>query len=324
MKKDKRFQVFLKYKDDLEAVSKLSREEQLQFTKERDLYMDLLKDFERANKKDGNNKVIEYGDLLPDGLSPRTQNNIKVLADKLYGNYDDETKSLMQQELLGSLFFQFRTYPLERLSQWFKSETHINDIELEQVYDEETGEELCTYLEDDGKTYTIKRISEIPTSAFTNGRADYYKVPNGTPVEGHLQRIYGFTSYVIKHDQYELNEKLKDPHFKAQLGIALYDMFFGIILAFLVKIMFGEDRIQNMDEEEWYARWLYAVGTGMTQDGPVWSLLSGLVGDGAPPSISILRSYMTNAAAVFAGDASIPYAVANTFGSLKYFNLVDE
>lgn len=325
MTKDKRFQMFLKYKDNPEAVNKLSREEQLKYSEERDLYKELLDDFARADKKSDDNKVVKYGDLLPDGLSPRTQNNLKVLADKLYGNYDNETKSLMQQELLGSLFFQFRTYPLERLSQWFKSETHINDIEYEQIYDEKTGEKIYIYLNDDGKSYTIKKESEIDGKDIVSGRAKAYKVANGTPVEGHMQRMIGALTYLFKHDQYELNEKWKnDPNFKSQLGLALYDMFFGVILAFLVKLMFGEDRIQNMDEEEWYSRWLYAVGTGMTQDGPVWSLLSGIVGDGAPPSVSILQSYASNAMAVIHGNASLPYAIVNTFGATKYFNLVDE
>jgi len=114
MTKDKRFDIYLKYKDD---ISKIPDKDIDTYNRQYTLYMEMLKDFEIAGKvKQDGSKYVE-GDLLPEALSPRLQNNLKVVADKLYGNYDKETKSLMQEQLLGSLFFQFKTFPLERLSQ---------------------------------------------------------------------------------------------------------------------------------------------------------------------------------------------------------------
>lgn len=314
MTKDERFQTYLKYKDDM---SHIPNSEIDKFNEEYTLYLELLKDFENAGmfKEDGSH--YQEGDLLPQALSPRTQNNLKVVADRLYGNYDKETKSLMQEKLLGSLFFQFKTFPLERLSQWFKSPTHINDIDYVQVYDKD-GDKVVCVIEEDGRSIKFDKYKNIDPKWITTGRAWFYKVLNGHEVQGHIQRTYAAASYLLNHNQQEFENLWKtNPYFRGQLALALYDTLFGVLLAFLIKALFGEETVQNMKNEEWYTRWLYAVGTGMTQDGPVLSLLSGIVGDGAPPSLSILRNYMTNAMSVITGDTSIIYGLANTFGMTR-------
>ena len=320
MTKDQRFQTYLKYKEDTSQIPNDQVWEQ--YNKEYTLYMELLKDFENAGEFKEDNSHYKEGDLLPDALSPRTQNNLKVVADRLYGNYDKETKSLMQEELLGALFFQFRTFPLERLSQWFKSPTHVNDINYEQVYDED-GDPLVLVIGEDGTTITHMKYKDIDPSWISTGRAWYYKILNGHEVEGHFQRVFAAGSYLLNHDQQEFDQLWKsNPYFRGQMALALYDTLFGVLLAFLIKMLFGEETVANMKNEEWYTRWLYAVGTGMTQDGPVWSLLSGIVGNGAPPSLSILRTYITNGAAVITGDTSILYGLANTMGMTREFTSI--
>lgn len=320
MTKDKRFETYLKYKDDTTKIPNDQVWEQ--FNKEFTLYKELLKDFENAGEFKEDKSHYEEGDLLPDALSPRTQNNLKVVADRLYGNYDKETKSLMQEELLGALFFQFRTFPLERLAQWFKSPTHVNDINYEQVYDAD-GDPLVLVIGEDGHTITHMKYKDIDPEWISTGRAWYYKILNGHEVEGHFQRVFAAGSYLLNHNQQEFDALWKsNPYFRGQIALALYDTLFGVLLAFLIKMLFGEETIQNMNNEEWYTRWLYAVGTGMTQDGPVWSLLSGIVGNGAPPSLSILRTYMTNATSVITGDTSIIYGIANTLGMTREFTSI--
>lgn len=319
MTKDKRFDIYLKYKDD---ISKIPDKDIDTYNKQYTLYMEMLKDFEIAGKvKQDGSKYVE-GDLLPEALSPRLQNNLKVVADKLYGNYDKETKSLMQEQLLGSLFFQFKTFPLERLSQWFKSPTHINDIEWVQVKDKD-GDELVCVIGEDGRTITFEKYKNIDPRWITTGRAWFYKVMNGHEVTGHFQRMFATAIYLYNHNQPELDNLWhNNPYFRGQLALSLYDTFYGVILAFLIRLLFGEDRISNMSNEEWYTRWLYAVGTGMAKDGPVWSLLDGIVGDGAPPSLSILKNYMGNAMSVLTGNSSLIYSLADSFGATRYFTSI--
>ena len=147
MTKDQRFQTYLKYKDD---EGHIPESEKFKYANEKTLYLELLKDFDVAGARNESGGHLKEGDLLPTALSPRTQDNLKTVADKLYGNYDKETKSAMQEGLLGSLFFQFKTYPLERLAQWFKAPTHVNDIKFVQQYWDD-GEPVVIYLSDDGR-----------------------------------------------------------------------------------------------------------------------------------------------------------------------------
>lgn len=322
MTKDQRFQTWLKYKDDETKVPDSDFDKYIQ---ERDLYRELLADFDNAGKRKPDGTKYEEGDLLPEALSPRTQDNLKTVADRAYGNYDDETKSLMQKRLLGALFFQFKTFPLERLSQWFKSPTHINDITYEQQYWDD-GEPIIGYFTEDNRV-ELGRLSDIDKNWLMTGRAWYLKYPNGHQVMGHIHRAFAVAGYLLNHNQAELEDTWKtNPYFRGQLALGLYDTLFGVLLAFLIRIWFGEETVQNMKNEEWYTRWLYAVGTGMTQDGPVWSLIGNIIGNGAPPSLSILRQYMTNAASVITGDTSLIYGFANSLGATREFTnlLTDE
>ena len=318
MTKDQRFQTWLKYKDD---ETKIPNSEFDKYVQERDLYRELLKDFENAGKRKPDGSRYVEGDLLPEALSPRTQSNLKTVADRLYGNYDDETKSLMQKKLLGSLFFQFKTYPLERLSHWFKSPTHTNDITYEQQYWDD-GEPIIGWFTEDHKI-EFGRLKDIDKAWLLSGRAWYLKYPNGHQVQGTFQRVFTIVGYLLNHNQEEFEDTWDtNPYFRGQLALGLYDTLFGVLLAFLIKVIFGEETIQNMKNEEWYTRWLYAVGTGMTQDGPVWSLVENIVGNGAPPSLSILRQYMTNAASVITGDTSLVYGFANSLGATREFTSI--
>ena len=203
MTKDKRFQTWLKYKDD---VTKIPESEIDTFVKERDLYRELLRDFEIAGKKKPDNTNYVEGDLLPDGLSPRTQDNLKTVADRLYGNYDDETKSLMQKRLLGSLFFQFKTYPLERLSHWFKSPTHINYIQWEQQYWDD-GEPIIAYFTEDGKAIAHGRLSDIDQNWLLTGQAWYVRYPN---VERYFTNKYSCSRICVKPQSGWIREYLEN------------------------------------------------------------------------------------------------------------------
>ncbi len=60
---------------------------------------------------------------MPQALSPMETARVKNFADTQYGNYDDETKSLIQKQTLGSLFFQYKTYGLAQFQLWFSNPT---------------------------------------------------------------------------------------------------------------------------------------------------------------------------------------------------------
>ena len=73
----------------------------------------------------------------------------------------------------------------------------------------------------------------------------------------------------------------------------------------------------DYDEIDWLTKWSYNVAIGVTQDGPVWQVVSSVIGDGAPPMIGILQSFGDNAWSVITGKRNLLYGLANTFGASR-------
>ena len=59
---------------------------------------------------------LKYGDYLPQALNTDEMGAIRNWADTIYGSYDPDTKALMQSQVLGSLFFQYKNYGLQMLA----------------------------------------------------------------------------------------------------------------------------------------------------------------------------------------------------------------
>jgi hypothetical protein len=57
---------------------------------------------------------LKLGDPLPQALNPDELDGLRIFINLLHGFYDDSQKVLMQKELLGGLFLQFKTVPLAR------------------------------------------------------------------------------------------------------------------------------------------------------------------------------------------------------------------
>ena len=102
---------------------------------------------------------LKYGDPLPQALSPTEANAIRVYADHMYGNYDKNTKSLLQRSLIGSVIFQFKTYTLQRFLQSFRDLGYTNITRQRQM---ET---------DDGeKVYFVPSTTPDEISKYGHGR----------------------------------------------------------------------------------------------------------------------------------------------------------
>jgi len=55
--------------------------------------------------------------LLPQAYPPKEGQRLKNHADLLYGHYDDESRSLLNDMFLGSLFMQYKTYVTAKMEQ---------------------------------------------------------------------------------------------------------------------------------------------------------------------------------------------------------------
>lgn len=114
---------------------------------QRSEYLARIAELNKAGITKENGEAFKEGDPLPMAYTPREIQSIKNFSDLLYGHYDDETKSLMNDLLLGSLFLQYKTYTTSRAEQWALTPGIYNTEMLQHDVDEETGEKLYRVVE---------------------------------------------------------------------------------------------------------------------------------------------------------------------------------
>ena len=67
--------------------------------------------------ENGVERNYQEGDPLPEAYLPREIQAMKNYADLLYGHYDDESRSLVNDMFLGAFFMQYKTYIVSRIEQ---------------------------------------------------------------------------------------------------------------------------------------------------------------------------------------------------------------
>lgn len=90
-----------------------------EFLKEKSLYLAMIDEFKKDGFKneDGSELNGDNLDSLPQAYTRQEGQSIKNYADYLYGHYDEESKSLLYDSFLGSIFLQYKTYLTSRLEQ---------------------------------------------------------------------------------------------------------------------------------------------------------------------------------------------------------------
>lgn len=326
MKKDKRFNLFNKYrrKEDVPA-SEIRR-----WNLQRELYEDELNSWINNNYRKPDGTRLQYGDDLPYGLSPRTVLGLKDMADRLYGNYDSETKSLMMKQLLGSIFFQFRTYGLMRVRELFDGGGSTSDIRMVadkmknkdgKVEDAWITRETDTAAIERGEKTSMKLIpdSEITADMIKDGAvrarhaSSYYSTP------GQVQTLIDLGASLFWHkNQEEFNNLWKNcPDYRVNVGLFMIDTFGMLLLSLLIQSIYGDLMTGDYNEIDWFTKWSYNVAIGVTQDGPVWQVVSSVFGDGTPPMLGIIQSFSNNAWSTITGKKNFLEGVANTFGATR-------
>lgn len=197
--KDKRFDIFAKYKGDF---SKVPTNEQSKFNEQKALYYTMASEMVKDGtlNPDGSKFVLDinHPKPLPKAYTVRQSESMKALGDKTYGYYASEKKSLIQSFTLGALVFQMNTFWSSKKNQYFSGrgytqegewvdyeEENLDDpehpIKYYQKYNEETGEMDIT-TEDTGIPFKVWKgrpqegiimtLSHMLYDAFT-GRRDY-------------------------------------------------------------------------------------------------------------------------------------------------------
>ena len=315
MSKDKFYEVYWKYKDRYSEIPDRATREM--YKKQEAYYLGALNDW---NKRYGMN--LKPGDALPHALSPTEANGIRVYADHMFGNYDANTKSLMQKGMVGGLIFQFKTYSISRFLQAFRDKGTIN-VTRQRIMQTDNGDEIYEVLSikpDEWAKYGgryFKKKSELTEEELSRARPIVQMA--GSETGG----IIGITvesvrDFLFDRDRFIDNWKNSDVY-KANLYISLIDNLGMLIIAMLLKLLYGEETVNDLYNQDWWTRWTYTVLMGVAQDGPIDQVVGGIVGDGTPPSFAIIKSFYRNAFNIITGEDSAMYGFMNTFGATRQF-----
>ena len=317
MSKDKFYEVFWKYKDHYSEI--MDDKTKLQFKEQEQYYINALNDWNRSY---GMN--LKYGDALPQALSPQEANGIRVYADHLYGNYDRNTKSLLQKSLIGSVVLQFKTYTLQQFLQNVRDTGHINVTK--QIHRKtDDGEKLywipsvtMEEFDEHGACRIVKESELENLTQEERDRAQPYIEFVGSPTGGKIATTVEMAKDVL-FNQDKFLENWKNQVYRANLYMSLIDNLGMLIMAMLLRLMYGEDTIKDIKSEDWWTRWTYTVLMGVAQDGPIDQVINGIIGNGTPPSIATLQSFYRNAHNVITGNDSAIYGFMNSFGATRQF-----
>lgn len=322
---DPRFELLRKYKTETEVPVGLIKQWRAVYQ----LYQDAYDSWKNNGYIKPDGSEFKFGDKLPQALSPREVAGLKQFADDMYGNYDEETKSLMTKKLLGSLFLQFKTYGINRLQMFFDGETDTSDIKRHPLKITKNGKTTNAYRRinkdnklqgGDNPLLSIVPEDEVTLEEIKSGEASLLTgLTSSHRSGGYIKKMIDLGCTLFLYRNQEEFEKLwkENPTYKADLTMFMIDTFGMLLLALLINYMYNNVLEEDYEETEWYTKWAYNVAIGVTQDGPVWSVLSSVVGDGTPPLLSALQNWSNNAWSVITGKKNFLEGVASTFGATR-------
>lgn len=181
--KDKRFDVFAKYKG---QDSKVPENELAKYREQKALYYTMASEMVKDGtlNPDGSIFVLDMKNPrpLPKAYTVRQSESMKALGDKTYGYYASEKKSLIQSFTLGALLFQMNTFWSSKKNQYFSGRGYTQEGEFvdyveENPEDPEHPIEYCQkYNEETGEMDIIRKDVEDTGVPF--------KVWKGRPQEG--------------------------------------------------------------------------------------------------------------------------------------------
>lgn len=332
MEKDARWKILYKYKS-RERFSANDRAN-VPVGKERDEYdkawIQYVESIEAWKKS---RPTITIGDDLPLALDPIQEMSMRSVSNNMYGAYDKDAQALVNQTLLGGAFFQFKTYGITRLIDWWRSAGQINILQNSTLVDGETGEEwwevLCSAeeMEQTGQYSKLVLKKNVSSEDIASGKAQPFRVQSGAIDEGRIQSawVLATAAYGMYYADDEKTRKewegiwerkTKDPMTRLNILRALMDTFTSLLIYGFIRIVYPEEALENMNDQDWWTRWSYAVATGVASDGPIWSVFNSIWGGGQIPVVSGISRWMTSAWSVLNGDQFLP-AMFNTFGATR-------
>ena len=301
-------------------------------------YLERIAELNRVGMTKENGEAYKEGDDLPMAYTPKEIQAIKNYADLLYGHYDDESKSLMNDMFLGSLFLQYKTYTTSRVEQWVMTPGVYNTEMLEHDMDEVTGEKL--YRVHSGiDEYGMPRLEIKTRSQLESEGRDFNELVankeieacmswKGIPMEGMARSYLKFATDVLHWDWAEWKRRWNEPIERDNILLGLHDCLFMSLMMLLMTALFGiafegewttdhQKIARAMQKNGWGPSLAYNIAYGSFQDFPFWQVGSSMFSDLNPTAITSAKRIIQNTGAVIMGNKTIFQAATNTIGALN-------
>lgn len=304
------------------------------YLKEKSLYCTMIDDFNTAGFRNADGSLLnaEKMDALPQAYTRTEGQSLKNYADLLYGHYDEESKSLLCDTFIGSIFLQYKTYITAKLEQWTMHEGVYNTEQLQQQFDN-NGKPLYVKYGYDENNEPYKDV--LLESEYNNLSDEdkkscrlYYDY-TGMPMQGMLQETCKFISALSKLDSEKLKELWNDPTSRIMFQLAMHDTFFMGLMIFLTNIIFGN--IEDVKNPGINPSKVYQA---VKKTGPienlVYNVINGSMSDfmftniinsftDKPPVISAANRFITSSMNLITGNSSITNWLTKNIGMLRDF-----
>lgn len=344
-KKDKRFDKFANWTE--EQYKNASAEDKAEYNKQKALYVAMAKEFVETGFKNPDGSYFEFDvnkkNPLPRAYTNRQAESMKELADKIYGYYSHEKRSLIQSNTIGAMFFQMFTYASSKKNQYFSGRLYNQEGEYEHYYDtyiDDEGKEQKNYwyevLNDDGTT-TIVDQNHLPEDSSKYIPLMQWK---GRPSEGAWVTLVRLSKIAFQGDP-ETGEKgywaavhafknAKDAEkvlYRNNLGQLLYDILALILIGTFfapAMVSLSEKASKDLGDEELGPAFIGSAMTlgseWLTASAEDFNLIKSLGGRGltwTPFSLQTLQRVSKNVVSVLSGSKDTYDAAVNTFGATR-------
>lgn len=328
MEKDKRFDVYLKYKDHVVPDSVKSV-----YEKQYGLYIAMLRQFNVERERTGE-PLYKVGDKFEMAYTVLQRESIKSFADESFSYYDLETKAEWNKLWQGMLFKQFMTYLSAKKTQYtLKRTTIASQGHFTPVVDVKGNQKYIKIITDANGTWVNSEIvsedTGIPLYSW-----------EGRIMEGIFQTyqqlfkdVYTNVKQMVSKDpelsttdlwrKYIKSNDIEAANFKA----SLYDLTMFLFFAKLLQIMLLDDpeesgikyKDQIADRSWWFRNGIDLVNRSLDDMGVINAVTKGLL-NWNPPFLSILQNSIRSYAAAFKLE-DVNFAEAALLGTVNTFGM---
>lgn len=288
----------------------------------------------KAGIKKADGTDYKIGDDLEMAYLPKEVQAIKNFADLLYGHYDEESKSMMNDMFLGSAFLQYKTYATSRVEQWVMTPGIYNTEMLQHDTDPVTGEKLYKVhskdLDENGMpVIEIKSRSQIENfdELMENNQIEACVSWKGIPMEGMGRSYFKFLKDMKSLNWEGLKEKWDNPVERDNIILGLHDCLLMSLFMLLITGLFGwilgdgtfetdhTKVAKQMQKNGWGESLAYNIAWGSFNDFPIWKTIGNVFGDMNPSVVTSATKLVSTAGNVIMGDKTLFQAVTNTIGA---------